>query len=36
MRMLTAFDCIVSIVVSEKGRRAATIPMGGAVTMDKQ
>ena len=27
MRMLTAFDCDVSIVVAEKGREAASIPM---------
>ena len=27
MRMLTAFDCEVSIVVAEKGREAATIPV---------
>jgi len=36
MRMLTPLDCTVSIVVAEKGREAATIPVGAAVTIDKQ
>jgi hypothetical protein len=30
MRMLTAFDCELSIVVAEKGREAATIPVRAA------
>ena len=36
MRMLTALDCDVSIVVAEKGREAASIPVRAAATLDKQ
>jgi predicted XRE-type DNA-binding protein len=36
MRMLTALDCEVSIVIAEKGREAASIPVRAAVTIDKQ
>jgi predicted XRE-type DNA-binding protein len=36
MRMVTAFDRGVSIVVAEKSREAATIPVRAAVTIDKQ
>ncbi len=36
MRMLTALDCDVSIVVAEKGREAASIHVRAAATLDKQ